>query len=57
MQTRDLSFMDGSSDSFPKGPYDLAYSNFVLNRVRDKEAAFRNVRRNQGRMDGFVHCE
>ena len=41
-----VSFHDGSSDNFPEGPYDVAYSNFVLLWVKDKKTAFEGIHHN-----------
>ena len=38
-----LEFLDGSSESFPSGPYDTVFSNHVMNWIRDKESAFQKV--------------
>ncbi len=41
-----LVFLEGSSEDFPEGPYDLVFSNHVMHWVEEKESAFRNVYKN-----------
>ena len=41
-----IEFLDGSSESFPSGPYDIVFSNLVMHWIKDKETAFRNVYKN-----------
>ena len=41
-----IEFLDGSSKSFPSGPYDTVFSNHVTHWIKDKESAFRNVYEN-----------
>lgn len=51
-----IRFLEGSSDSFPGGPYDIVFSNQVMHWVSDKEAAFRKIYNNMkiGGMFGLV---
>ena len=38
-----VTFLVGSSEDFPSGPYDLVFSNHVIHWIDDKESAFNNV--------------
>ena len=54
-----LEFLDGSSDSFPRGPYDTVFSTHVMHWIKDKESAFRKVYENLkvGGKFAFVYGE
>ena len=54
-----LEFLDGSSESFPRGPYDTVFSNHVMHWIKDKESAFRKVYENLrvGGKFAFVYGE
>lgn len=41
-----LTFVEGNSEDFPPGPYDVIFSNHVLHWIEDKESTFRNVYEN-----------
>ena len=41
-----LEFVDGYSEDFPPGPYDVVFSNLVLHWIEDKRSTFRNVYEN-----------
>ena len=45
-------YVDGSSESFPTGPYDVIFSTHVLHWIKDKETIFRKVHDNL-RKGGF----
>ena len=42
-ELKNVTFLEGSSEDFPSGPYDLVFSNHVINWIEDKRNAFRNV--------------
>ena len=54
-----LEFLDGSSESFPSGPYDTVFSNHVMHWIKDKESAFWKVYENLrvGGKFAFVYGE
>ena len=42
----DILFQEGSTDNIPEDQYDMVYNNYVMNWVKDKETAFKNVYKN-----------
>ena len=40
---QNIEFLEGSSESFPSGPYDTVFSNHVMHWIKDKESTFQNV--------------
>ena len=42
-EAKNVTFLEGSSEDFPSGPYDLIFSNHVLQLIENKESAFRSV--------------
>ena len=40
---KNLEFVEGTGDSFPAGPYDIVFSNYVFHWIEDKESVFQKV--------------
>ena len=41
-----LQYLEGNSDNFPAGKYDIIFSNHVVHWIEDKDALFKRVRKN-----------
>ena len=55
--TSNLEFLEGDSENFPENHYDIVYSNYVLQWVKDKDTTFKKVSQNMrpGGKFGFTH--
>ena len=40
---KNLKFLEGSSENFPGGPYDIVFSNHVLHSIKEKSPLFRKI--------------